>query len=238
MLHVGYPLYLISEAWTLCVGGKGAPLVPVGDKFLFGEYDVCLNLGGIANLSRDVSGKRVAFDICFNNMGLNYLTSKIGKEFDKDGAMSSDGEIDMAMLKKLSAVYSGLIKRRPSLGREMFEERVRPILDDPKIQLKDKLRTMTLSSAKEIALAISSQKKRCNVLCTGGGAFNSFFISQLLDQCGDNITLIIPDSEVIKFKEAIVFAFLSVLRVRGEANCLKTVTGASSDSCAGSIVGF
>jgi anhydro-N-acetylmuramic acid kinase len=234
----GVPVVFDFRSLDVMLGGEGAPLVPVGDKFLFGEYDVCLNLGGIANLSRDVSGKRVAFDICFNNMGLNYLMSKIGKEFDKDGAMSSDGEIDMTMLKKLSAIYSGLRKRRPSLGREMFEERVKPILDDANIQLKDKLRTMTLSSAKEIALAISSQKKRCNVLCTGGGAFNSFFISQLLDQCGDNITLIIPDSEVIKFKEAIVFAFLGVLRVRGEANCLKSVTGASSDSCSGSTIGF
>ena len=74
--------------------------MPVGDKFLFPDYDVCLNLGGIANLSRDISGKRIAYDICFNNMGLNYLMSKIGKEFDKDGALSSEGEINEAMLKK------------------------------------------------------------------------------------------------------------------------------------------
>ena len=234
----GVPVVFDFRSLDVMRGGEGAPLVPVGDKFLFGEYDVCLNLGGIANLSRDISGKRVAFDICFSNMGLNYLMSTIGKEFDKDGALSSEGEIDKAMLKKLDAVYSSIRKRRPSLGREMFEERIKPILDDTNVPLKDKLRTMTLSSAKEIALAISSEKKRCNVLCTGGGAFNSFFISELLDQCGDNITLIIPDSDVIKFKEAIVFAFLGVLRVRGESNCLKSVTGASSDSCSGSMVGF
>jgi anhydro-N-acetylmuramic acid kinase len=234
----GVPVVYDFRSLDVMRGGEGAPLVPVGDKFLFADYDVCLNLGGIANLSREVSGKRVAFDICFNNMGLNYLMSKIEKEFDKDGALSSEGEIHMPMLKKLDAVYSGLRKRRPSLGREMFEERIKPILDDPKVELKDKLRTMTLSSAKEIALAISSEKKRCNVLCTGGGAFNSFFISQLLDRCGDNITLIIPDADVIKFKEAVVFALLGVLRVRGESNCLKSVTGATSDSCSGSMIGF
>ncbi len=234
----GVPVVFDFRSLDVMRGGEGAPLVPAGDKFLFGDYDVCLNLGGIANLSREIKGKRVAYDICFNNMGLNYLMGTIRKEFDKDGAMSSEGQVDLEMLKKLNDVYSDLRKRRPSLGREMFEERVRPILDDPNTQLKDKLRTMTVSSAKEIALAISSRKKRCNVLCTGGGAFNSFFISQLLDQCGDNITLIIPNSDVIKFKEAIVFAFLGVLRVRGEANCLKSVTGASSDSCAGSTVGF
>ncbi|HEX6892012.1 MAG TPA: anhydro-N-acetylmuramic acid kinase [Chryseolinea sp.] len=234
----GVPVVYDFRSLDVMQGGEGAPLVPVGDKFLFSDYDVCLNLGGIANLSREVGGKRVAFDICFANMGLNYLASKIEKEFDKNGALSSEGEIDMAMLKKLDAVYSSLRKSRPSLGREMFEARIKPVLDDPGVDLKDKLRTMTLSSAKEIALAITSEKKRCNVLCTGGGAFNSFFISQLLDQCGDNITLIIPDSDVIKFKEAIVFAFLGVLRVRGETNCLKSVTGAISDSCSGSMIGF
>lgn len=234
----GLPVVFDFRSLDVILGGEGAPLVPAGDKFLFGEYDVCLNLGGIANLSRDIKGKRIAFDICFNNMGLNYLMATIGKEFDKGGAMSSEGVVDAEMLKKLDGVYSDLRKGRPSLGREIFEQRVRPILDDPAIPLNNKLRTMTLSSAKEIALAVSSQKSRCNVLCTGGGAFNSFFMSQLLDQCGDNITLIVPNADVIKFKEAIVFAFLGVLKVRGEVNCLKSVTGARRDSCSGSTVGF
>ena len=234
----GVPVVFDFRSLDVLLGGEGAPLVPVGDKFLFGDYDVCLNLGGIANLSRDVKGKRVAYDICFTNMGLNYLMATIGKEFDKGGAMSSEGEVDQGMLKKLNAVYSGLRKRRPSLGREMFEKSIKPILDDPALELSTKLRTMTVSSASEIALAISSEKRRCNVLCTGGGAFNSFFISQLLDQCGDNITLIIPNADVIKFKEAIVFAFLGVLKVRGEVNCLKSVTGASRDCCSGSMIGF
>lgn len=234
----GVPVVFDFRSLDVMLGGEGAPLVPAGDKFLFGEYDVCLNLGGIANLSREMKGKRVAFDICFNNMGLNYLMATIGKEFDKGGTMSSEGEVDLEMLKRLSDVYSDLRKRRPSLGREMFEERVKPILDEPGIALATKLRTMTVSSASEIALAVSSQKSRCNVLCTGGGAFNTFFISQLLDQCSDNITLIIPNSDVIKFKEAIVFAFLGVLKIRGEINCLKSVTGASRDSSSGSAVGF
>ena len=127
----GVPVVFDFRSLDVMLGGEGAPLVPAGDKFLFGEYDVCLNLGGIANLSRDIKGKRVAFDICFNNMGLNYLMATIGKEFDENGTMSSEGHVDVEMMKKLNAVYSDLRKRRPSLGREIFEQRVKPILDEP-----------------------------------------------------------------------------------------------------------
>lgn len=239
-LHAGSGIPVVCDFRSLDVmlGGEGAPLVPVGDKFLFLEYDVCLNLGGIANLSMDVKGKRIAFDVCFSNMGLNYLMAKVGKEFDEDGAMSSEGKVYLPMLKELNRVYSLLRKRRPSLGREIFEQRIKPILDTAGIKLKDKLNTFTLSCAKEIAYAILSSKKNSKVLCTGGGTFNSFFISQLLEQCGDNATLIIPEADIIKFKEAIVFAFLGVLKVRGEVNCLRSVTGAGRNSSSGTLIGF
>jgi 1,6-anhydro-N-acetylmuramate kinase len=29
----------------------GAPLVPIGDRILFAEYDYCMNLGGFSNVS-------------------------------------------------------------------------------------------------------------------------------------------------------------------------------------------
>ena len=220
------------------LGGEGAPLVPAGDKFLFSEYDVCLNLGGIANLSMDIKGKRLAFDVSFCNMGLNYLMAKVGKEFDEGGALSSQGKKNVTMLKELNRVYNTLRKRRPSLGREIFELRIKPVLDTTGISLKDKLYTFTTSCSREIAEAIVSTKKNNKVLCTGGGAFNSFLISSLLDDCGDAATLFIPEDDIIKFKEAMVFAFLGVLRVRGEVNCLQSVTGARKNSSSGLLVGF
>ncbi len=234
----GIPVVYDFRSLDVLLGGEGAPLVPVGDTFLFGEYDVCLNLGGIANLSMDIKGRRLAFDICFSNMGLNYLMSKIGKAFDDGGAMSSDGNIDYPMLKQLNKVYASLRKKRPSLGREMFEQRIKPVLDTSGIKLKDKLKTFTTSCVNEIANAILSIKKDARILCTGGGAFNAFYMSELLNACGDQATLIIPEEETIKFKEALVFAFLGVLKVRGDVNCLKSVTGASKDSSGGTLIGF
>lgn len=234
----GIPVIYDFRSLDVQLGGEGAPLVPVGDKLLFGEYDVCLNLGGIANLSMDVKGQRIAYDVCFINMGLNYLTAKIGKPFDDGGQIASMGVVNTAMLKKLSRVYGSLRNKRPSLGREIFEQRIQPILDQTNILIQDKLRTFVASAAIEISSAIISEKKNAKVLCTGGGTFNSFFVSCLLEHCGDNAALIIPEEDVVKFKEALVFSFLGVLRIQRQANCLKSVTGATRDSSGGVLVGL
>jgi anhydro-N-acetylmuramic acid kinase len=239
-LHVasGLPVIYDFRMQDVAMGGEGAPLVPAGDKLLFHEYDVCLNLGGIANLSVEVKGKRHAYDICFCNMGLNYLMSKINKAFDRGGMMAASGEVNPGLLKRLQKISSKFTFRRPSLGREIFERYFKPLIDDKKISIEDRLCTLTESAALEIVNAIREQKSQPTVLCTGGGTFNSFLITRMLYLGGDDITFMIPEDEVVKFKEAIVFGFLGVLRVRGETNCLKSVTRATKDSCSGTMIGF
>jgi anhydro-N-acetylmuramic acid kinase len=242
----GFCLHATSSLPVICdfriedvaFGGEGAPLVPAGDRLLFQQYDVCLNLGGIANMSLDVKGKRVAFDICFCNMALNLLAEEAGKAFDRNGLMAAGGAPDPRLLKAVDKVYSKLRTKRPSLGREIFEDQVLSLFKDKKLSLADRLSTFTESAAVEICRAIKSCRKTASVLCTGGGAFNSFLMSRLLEYGGDDLTFIIPDDEVVKFKEAMVFAFLGVLRVRGEVNCLKSVTRASRDSSSGTMIGF
>lgn len=233
----GLPVVFDFRSLDVMLGGEGAPLVPAGDKILFDQYDICLNLGGIANLSMDISSKRMAYDVCFCNMGLNYLMEKTGKSFDQGGSLASTGEVNKAMLRQLDKVYISLRKKRPSLGREIFETKIKPIIDQKEITRNDKLCTLVESSAIEIASTFAV-KKNPSVLITGGGAFNSFLISRILEHVGDSATLVIPDDEVIKFKEALVFAFLGVLRVRNEVNCLKTVTRATRNSSSGLLTGF
>jgi anhydro-N-acetylmuramic acid kinase len=234
----GIPVIYDFRSLDVQLGGEGAPLVPAGDKFLFPEYDVCLNLGGIANLSMKIKGKMISYDVCFINMGLNHLVSKIGKAFDEGGYMASTGTVEPFLLKELNRVYTSLRTKRPSLGREIFEQGIKPLLDTAGIQLKDKLRTFTESSAREIAFAVLSGKRNPKVLCTGGGTFNSFFVSCLLEHCGDQAILIVPEEDVVKFKEAMVFSFLGVLRMLRQSNCFKSVTGANRDSCGGVLVGL
>lgn len=233
----GLPVVFDFRSMDIARGGEGAPLVPIGDRFLFSAYDICLNLGGIANLSMEVNKQRHAFDVCFCNMGLNYLAATIGKEFDANGNLSSQGSVNKKWLRELHKVYSTTRKKHPSLAREGFEHAIVPQLEDNSISLNDKLRTFCESIVEEIAMAVP-QKKNLKLLATGGGARNKFLIQLLRQKLSGQAEVVVPDHTIIDFKEALVFAFLGVLRVRGEVNALKTVTGASQDSCSGILVGI
>lgn len=231
------PVVYDFRSLDVTLGGQGAPLVPIGDRYLFAEYDVCLNLGGIANLSMEIKGVRKAFDICFANMGLNYLVNKINKHYDKGGAIAAKGKVDKNVLQQLRAVYQPLRKTRPSLGREGFEKEIQPLLDNDKIPLEVYLHTFCESIAEEIARAVPKSDHLLKLVATGGGALNTFFIKLLADKLKGKARVIVPDQKIIEFKEALVFALLGVLRLRNEVNTLKSVTGAQRDSSSGVIVG-
>ena len=234
----GVPVSADFRSLDVALGGQGAPLVPIGDRYLFHDFDICLNLGGISNLSMEVKKERKAFDVCFVNMGLNYLSRQAGKEYDKGGALASKGVIDRALLQKLNKVYGAMKKSRPSLGREGFEKWIQPLLNDKKTKLNDRLRTFCESIANEIAEAIPSSDKKLKLLATGGGALNTFLIQLLSERLKNKAKVIVPEKAIIDFKEALVFALLGVLRVRNEVNVLKSVTGAKRDSSSGVLIGL
>ncbi len=232
----GFPVIWDFRSLDVALGGEGAPLVPVGDALLFADYDVCLNLGGIANLSYDAKGKRKAFDVCLVNMALNYLAGQAGKAYDKNGELASQGNVNMRLFRKLLNVYKKLHKNRPSLSREWFETQVKPLLDSADMPVYDKLATCVELAAVEIVEALPAGRK-LTVLCTGGGAFNAFLMYRLLEHGRDRVQFIVPEEEIVSYKEALVFAFLGVLRLRGEMNALSSVTGATRDSCGGVVIG-
>lgn len=238
-IHQITGLPVVNDFRTLDVlkGGEGAPLVPIGDHLLFSQFDVCLNLGGIANLSRIEKGKRVAFDICFANMGLNYLAEKMNRAYDKDGKEAAKGEVNIKMLNQLKKQYLKWKRSRPSLGREGFEKSIQPILNDESILLQDRLHTVVKSISQEIAESLPL-KSNLKLLVTGGGAMNLFLIQCIQEKLGNRVQIIVPDAATINYKEAIVFALLGVLRIRNEVNVLKSVTGAPTDSSAGVMIGF
>jgi len=216
----------------VALGGQGAPLVPVGDKLLFGDYQACLNLGGIANISYDENGKRIAYDVCVANMLLNYLSEQSGKSYDAGGESAKAGNVDQSLLNALNDFDFFSQKGAKSIGREWFEKNIKPLVDNVSLHPNDLMATCVEHIAYVIAAELNSAKIK-NVLVTGGGAFNDFLIERLKSKTGCEI--ILPQNDIINFKEALIFAFLGYLRLHGITNTLSSVTGAQSDSAGGAV---
>ena len=213
-------------------GGQGAPLVPIGDKYLFAEFPICLNIGGIANVSYDIDGQRIAYDICMANQMLNYLASKLGYDYDNNGNFARQGNVNQELLNIFND-NSYYDKEAPkSLGREFFEKYQHEIIDSSALPVKDLLATATEHIACQIVKATDSLEKS-KMLITGGSAKNNFLIERIRKMSKHEI--VIPDTMIIDYKEALIFAFLGTLKLEGKINVLSSVTGASSDSSSGNI---
>jgi len=217
------------------LNGQGAPLVPIGDKYLFGEYDFCLNLGGFSNISFDKDGIRVAYDICPVNIVLNTLARETGVDYDKNGEIGMKGAVNDDLLQQLNNIPFYSEPYPKSLGREYVEAHFYPLFKKHACSVEDRMRTYYAHAANQIGRSIASFPKG-KLLVTGGGAHNKFLISELKNHTHHDI--ILPDNKIIDFKEAIIFAFLGFLRIIGEPNTLRSVTGALYNSSGGSLFRF
>jgi anhydro-N-acetylmuramic acid kinase len=212
--------------------GQGAPLVPLGDMQLFPDYYYCLNLGGFANISYNWHNKRVAYDICPVNIALNYLAQKKGQDYDKDGAMAEKGQLNQKMLGELNSLKYYSKKYPKSLSREWLESEFLPILEKYQVPVEDKIRTVCEHISMQLAQAVKSPVMK-KILITGGGALNKFLIRLFKQQTKQLI--IIPNDNLINYKEALIFAYLGLLRYRYEPNCLSSVTGSRLNHAGGVI---
>lgn len=219
------------------LGGQGAPLVPIGDRLLFHEYDFCLNLGGISNMSFEKDGKRVAYDIGLANMPLNYITQKIGLAYDENGKLARTGKLDTALLKSLNELEYYQLPYPKSTGYEWFTEEIVPMIEASNSSEIDLLHTFIHHNCKQIAKEVhtNTSGKPQKLFVTGGGALNQFFTDTLQEKLGAKIEVVIPSKTIIAFKEALVFALMGVLRLDDKINVLSSVTGATSDSSSGEI---
>lgn len=212
--------------------GQGAPLVPIGDRYLFSEFDYCLNLGGFANISFEDDKNRLAYDICPVNIILNAVCKRIGKQYDENGLLAASGQINEKLFDELNNIRYYKNAPPKTLSREWVESNIDPIINKYNISVNDLLHTLVEHCAAQIGQSFSNKHKGV-VLVTGGGAHNSYLIQQI--QKKSISTIKIPEKKIIDYKEALVFAFLGVLKTRNEVNCLKSVTGAMRDSSGGII---
>ncbi len=236
------PVVANFRDYDLAIGGQGAPLVPVGDRLLFGDYDFCLNLGGIANLSTELSGQRIAYDIGPANMVSNYLMQQEGHSYDTGGQRAAQGAADQSLVDRFNRLDYYAAPFPKSLGYEWVLQHLIDPLIQSNLSTADRLATITQHATQQVARSLQQlvgqkQLTPARVLVTGGGVFNDFFMQTLRRHCGDAIALTVPDPTLASFKEALVFALLGALRVRGETNCWRSVTGADHDHSAGVIYG-
>ncbi len=214
------------------LGGQGAPLVPIGDRILFSEYDYCLNLGGFSNISFEENNNRIAFDISPVNTVLNFYANKLGLDYDDKGEISRFGKLNSDLLNELNELeyYSKPFPK--SLGFEFVKEIVLPLIENYPIAIEDKIHTFTEHIALQTAKVLPS--KNGKLLVTGGGAYNTFLMERMQFHL-PSLKIIIPDAEILEFKEALIFALLGVLKLRDEINVLGSVTGAKKNHSSGLI---
>lgn len=214
------------------LGGQGAPLVPIGDQLLFANYSFCLNLGGFANISTEINENRIAYDICPVNIVLNHYVKELGLDYDDSGIMAASGNLNSGLLEQLNALEFYKKPYPKSLGLEWVRTNVFPLIDRFHLQTKDILHTFVEHIAVQLAAEIN-KKENASVYVTGGGVYNTFLIDRLKTYTQN--TILVPENVIVEFKEALIFGFLGVLKLRNENNCLQSVTGAKRDHCSGRI---
>lgn len=220
------------------LGGQGAPLVPIGDQILFADYDFCVNLGGFANFSFLKNNKRLAFDNCAVNTVLNYYANQLELTYDAEGKKAREGKLHQPLLQQLNELAYYQKTHPKSLGIEWVMTECIPLIENFTISIPDKLHTYVHHVAEILANDIKKYRKQTSpkILITGGGAYHGFLIDTLeKKECGE---IVIPNSKLIEYKEALIFGLLGVLKWEGEINVLSSVTGSIKNHSSGKVYNY
>ena len=223
----------------VALGGQGAPIVPVGEMLLWSEFYYLLNIGGIANLSIKNKNNYTAFDVCPANRVLNMLVNELNKKFDEGGNIASGGNINAALLNELNKLNYYQLPAPKSLANAFGTETVFPLVKSFSLSTQNALRTYVEHIAFQIHQSILKNPKpqidNLKLFITGGGAHNNFLVERIKFYLqNEKIEVIIPEKNVIDYKEALVMALLGALRIREQNTVLASVTGAARNSVGGS----
>jgi anhydro-N-acetylmuramic acid kinase len=239
----GLPVVTDLRSMDVALGGQGAPIVPIGEKLLFNEHALFLNIGGIANISHHQHSMHRAFDVCPANKVLNMLSMRVDKKFDQDGELASSGIVHEALLKELNQLSYYQLPFPKSLANEFGSEVVYPLIVSFGLSISDSLATYVEHIAIQVSNAIVNLELRSvgnyagsTMVVTGGGAFNSYLVSRIQFHLSEHeITIEVPSEGIVQYKEAIIMALLGVLRWREEDTVISSVTGSSRSSIGGAL---
>ena len=253
------------RARDVAAGGQGAPLVPMADALLFAhvaEWRALQNIGGIGNVTvvppldageRQLDGVR-AFDTGPGVILIDALTRRLRPDlpFDVDGAMARRGSpIRVVVDEALALPYFRLMPPK-STGRELFSRRYADVFMTACQQQgasdDDIIATATSFTARAIAdqYAQFMPEPVAMVLLSGGGARNPALVDMIRSELALTATArnleaprvalfdeVFFDGEA---KEAVAFALLGHLSMRGEAGNVPKATGAKGPRTLGVMV--
>lgn len=231
------PVVTDFRSQDMALGGQGAPMVSIAEKWLWPDYSGFLNLGGICNITlKKTKEAYESADIWVCNQILNHLAREVGHSYDDRGLIAAKGlPIDELIEALLLAEW--FEKKAPkSLDNSYLYEEVIPLFNKYRdYSTGDKLHSAVIVIAKAIANHVNavyhSEAIQGGIMLTGGGALNDFLVEKIRAELTCDIFL--PDLETIQFKEAIMVAFAGWLRWRGLPNFIKEATGAKSDAIGG-----
>ena len=238
------PVVTDLRALDVALGGQGAPIVPIGESLLFNEFNYFLNLGGIANISiadNDLAAEKkvIAFDVCPANRILNMLAAKKNLLYDKDGEIAASGNLNQELFQKLNDLdyYKKLYPK--SLANSFGTNVIYPLINSFSISVEDAMCTYVehiIFQIKNALLSCSIPNNNSRLLVTGGGALNYFLIERLKEiLASSGISVVVPEADIVNYKEALIIALIGTLRWREEYTVLNSVTGASRNSIGGAL---
>lgn len=234
--ETGLPVVSDLRALDVAFGGQGAPIVPIGEKLLLKQYDMFLNIGGIANISFNKDGNYIAYDVCPANRVMNMLAAKEGKDYDSEGALAETGKVDNELLQQLNALGYYAQAYPKSLPNSFGIDEVFPLIESKGLNTTDALSTYIEHIVAQVKTAVEKEKVEGKLLVTGGGAFNAFLIERLKVELAQlRVNVIVPDANLVMYKEALIMALIGVLRWRQEYTVLSSVTGATRESIGGAV---
>jgi anhydro-N-acetylmuramic acid kinase len=236
----------------VAAGGQGAPLVPIADVMLFGHPErgrLLLNLGGMANITwvphRGDTAGAVAFDTGPGVAIIDAVTRRFDPSaaFDRDGERARRGRPIATALDSLLA--DPFFTQRPpkSTGREHFgfdfAERLIGLVRQGGGSEDDAIATATALTAATVAGAIvqwTPAGPADELVISGGGARNPALVEQLAARVHprpvESFDRLFFDGDA---KEAVAFAFLGYLTLRGLPGNVPGATGARGPRVLGRV---
>jgi len=232
--ELNLPIVCDFRNQDMALGGQGTPMAVIADRDLYPGYDYYFNLGGIANVSYQSEGTWTAYDVCPCNQLLNHYSQKIGQQYDQDGLLAQSGAIDPELISTLNATAYFHQSPPKSLDNSWIREYFIKKAESHELSVADSLRTLTECIVQQLTHIIKEPHSK--ILMTGGGSKNTFLIQLLTDRLsGMQVDIVIPEADTIDYKEAILIAYCTKLRLERQANFIASATGASANSIGGAV---